>query len=80
MDVRFTQHAEDVIAERELKREWIERALDHPAKVVASPDGTQHHLVRIARCGDRVLRVVINPGTQPPSVITAFFDRRVKET
>jgi hypothetical protein len=78
MDVQFTQHARDVIAERRLDNGWIIRALETPERIEEHADGTRHLLTRIDERGGRVLRVVVNPITEPPTVVTAFFDRRLK--
>lgn len=37
-----------------------------------------HYLKQIPEKDMRVLRVIVNPTTLPPRVITVFFDRRVK--
>ncbi len=78
MEIQFTQHARDVIAERALSEAWVMRALREPERTEEHPDGTRHHLIQIAEHGGRTLRVVVNPATQPSRVITAFFDRRMK--
>lgn len=48
MQLRFTQHAEDVIAERKLEVAWIERTLDAPELIEEADDGTRHFLARIS--------------------------------
>jgi hypothetical protein len=42
----------------------------------ASDPALRHALARIPERGDRVLRVVYNVDTDPPRVVTAYFDRR----
>jgi len=76
--VQYTQHAEDALAERQIRRAWVLRAISDPAHTESPGDGTTHYLVRIRERGGRVLRVVVNPETSPPCVVTAFFDRRMK--
>jgi len=61
MEVDFTQHALDVIAERRLDFEWITRTMTTPQLVEDAADGTRHFLVRVAEQEGRVLRVVVNP-------------------
>ena len=41
-------------------------------------DGTRHFLARVPEQEGRVLRVVVNPQVDPPLVVTAFLDRRMR--
>jgi hypothetical protein len=79
MEVEFTQHARDVIAARLLDSEWIMRTMSAPQLVEDAADGTRHFLARVPEQEGRVLRVVLNPQVDPPLVVTAFFDRRMRE-
>jgi hypothetical protein len=76
----LSAHAETVMAERSIKREWVERILSNPAKI--DPDRTdaelKHALGRISEHGNRVLRVVYNGAVRPPMVVTVYFDRAMK--
>jgi hypothetical protein len=58
----LTRHARDVLEEREIAVEWIERVLTNPALV--EPGETdpelENRFARIAEFGNRVLRVVVN--------------------
>lgn len=38
----------------------------------------RHALGRIAECGDRVLRVIYNDTTTPWRIVTAYFDRTMR--
>ncbi|SPD76312.1 conserved hypothetical protein [uncultured Desulfobacterium sp.] len=38
----------------------------------------EHRLAVISECENRVLRVIINPHTNPVRVITLFFDRKIR--
>ena len=78
MEVEFTQHARDVIAARRLDFEWIRRTMKTPQLVEDAPDGTRHFLARVPEQEDRVLRVVVNPQVDPPLVVTAFLDRKMR--
>jgi hypothetical protein len=68
--------------ERKIDLTWIERALAQPDRL--DTDATDaaicHAFKRIAEMEDRVLRVVYNTRTAPVRVISAFFDRRMKDT
>ena len=78
MRLQYTQHAEEALAERKIRREWVLRVVVAPVRTESPGDGTKHYLARVREHGNRVLRVVVNPGTDPPCVVTAFFDRRMK--
>ena len=78
MDVGFTQHARDVIAERRLSLNWMRRTLERPQVVQDATDGTRHFLAEVPERDGRVLRVVANASVEPPLVITAFPDRRMQ--
>lgn len=82
-DVAFelTAHAATAIAERRIEIAWVERAIRHPDRTEADrwDLALKHALLSISECGDRVLRVVYNGSTQPPKVVTAYFDRRQRE-
>ena len=77
MDVQFTRHAQAVMRERKIQTAWLQEALDLPEREDDESDGTVHYLKRISEFGNRWLRVVINPTTEPSTVVTVFFDRRV---
>jgi len=57
---------------------WIFRAVEHAELKEDPGDGSIHYLARITEYGNRVLRVILDPRGQPPCVVTAFFDRRMK--
>ena len=80
MNYELTQHANDVLAEREIPSEWLERVLDAPEMVEPDKDDPQliHHLAVISEHGNRVLRVVFNHQVTPVQVVTAYFDRKMK--
>ena len=80
-EVVLSAHAEVVIKERSIRREWVERVLEKPEKT--EPDGADpqvtHALGRIPEYGNRVLRVIYNRGTDPVTVVTAYFDRAMRD-
>ncbi|NOT01253.1 MAG: DUF4258 domain-containing protein [Phycisphaerales bacterium] len=79
MDLRFTQHAKDVIAERKIEVKWVERVLLAPQLVEDADDGLRHFFARILEREGRVLRVVVDPARDAWWVVTAFLDRRMKD-
>jgi hypothetical protein len=78
MELTYTKHALDVLQEREIPHEWIERVATGPALVEHEEDGTVHYIAPIAEQGDRLLRVVLAGESEPYRVVTAFFDRRLR--
>ncbi len=76
-DVSFqlSRHAATVMAEREIELAWVEEVLKSPEGSDPKGDGTVHFFKRIEGHGGRFLRVIVNPGVNPPKVVTAFFDR-----
>jgi hypothetical protein len=77
VDVRLTAHAKVVMQERGILAAWLELVLDAPARRIAQTDGTLHYLTPIEAFEGRWLRVVVNSASDPPSVVTLFFDRRL---
>lgn len=49
-----------------------------PQLIEDAADGTRHFLARVPEQEGRVLRVVVNPQVDPPLVVTAFLDRRMR--
>ncbi|MFO7970754.1 MAG: DUF4258 domain-containing protein [Desulfobacterales bacterium] len=80
INFKLTRHAEDAMVKRKIKKEWPGRVLAFPQRI--EPDATdpmlEHRLAEISECENRVLRVIINPHTNPIRVITFFFDRKIR--
>ena len=70
-------HAETMLAERRIEREWVDRTLHRPDEV--RTDLTRENTLRAFRSiperDGRVLRVVYSQDETEIRVITAFFDR-----
>lgn len=75
--INFTRHAADMLAERGIERDWVERAINNPDAI--EPDTERDNVFRAFRSiperQGRVLRVVFSLGDNQIRVITAFFDR-----
>jgi hypothetical protein len=71
-------HFLDVLAERDIRREWVELTVARPERVEDHGDRTRHFLCRIPDHGQRWLRVVVNVAAEPPVLVTVFFDRRLR--
>ena len=76
----FTQHAQDVIEVRRIDPAWVALTLSSPEANLRDARDPQlsHALRRIPEHGGRVLRVVYTCKTDPPKVVTAYFDRTLK--
>jgi hypothetical protein len=78
MQLAYTGHARDMLAERRIPEEWVVRTVKSPLRAEQHDDGTMHYTGKIPTQGDRILRVVVNPAVDPPLVVTVFFDRRLR--
>ena len=80
MNYELTQHARDVLEEREISIEWLEKALASPELIEQATDSPEleNRFVKIAEFGNRVLRVVVNTRVVPDRVVSVYFDRRMK--
>ena len=76
-DIEPSQHAQDMLQEREIPEEWMWRAIDEPDQMEIGADGNTHYIKAIPEHGGRFLRVVVNPHVQPERIVTLFFDRRL---
>ena len=58
----LTVHAKQVVEEREISLEWIERVLAHPKKTEKdkTDEGLRHFLGEIPELDNRVLRVIVS--------------------
>ena len=77
-DIEPSQHARDMLKEREIPEEWMWRAINEPDWTEIGENGNTHYIKAIPEHGDRFLRVVVNPNTQPKRIVTLFFDRRLR--
>jgi hypothetical protein len=82
MEFTTSKHAEDVIREWEISRDWISLVLDAPGRVEKDREDPAliHALAVIPAHGNRILRVIYNQAKSPPHVVTAYFDRTQKGT
>jgi hypothetical protein len=73
-DIKFTKHAEDMLVERGFRKEMVEEIVNKPEWKNKGEGDTWYAFKRI---GKKVLRVVVI-GSKPFTVITLYFDRRLK--
>jgi hypothetical protein len=80
MNYELTQHARDVLQERQIHVEWMERVIARPALVQPRPPdpALESRLAKIPEYGDQVLRVVVNKAVVPERVASVCFDRTMK--
>ena len=57
MDTDLSGHFEDMLQERGILREWVQRALNEPDETEAHDDDTRHYIKRIPEFKNRWLRV-----------------------
>ena len=76
-DAETSQHARDMLQEREIPEEWMWRTIREPDRTEAKADDTIHYIKAIPERGGRFLRVVVNPHVQPRRIVTLFFDRKL---
>jgi hypothetical protein len=76
--MEFSRHFNQMLEERNIRRDWVDQTLADPDKVEEISDGTRHYIKQISEYGDRWLRVVINTRANPNRAVTVFFDRRMR--
>ncbi|HET54372.1 MAG TPA: DUF4258 domain-containing protein [Ignavibacteria bacterium] len=76
----LSEHAKKVITERKIDVKWIDQACRKPDHVDNDKKSInlEHRLKIITDYDNRVLRVVCNVESDPITIVTAFFDRRMK--
>ncbi|MCP4626711.1 MAG: DUF4258 domain-containing protein [bacterium] len=78
--MEFSKHFNQMLEERNIRREWVNQTSDAPDNVEEIEDGTRHYIKQIPEYGNRWLRVVVNVRANPNRAVTAFFDRRLRRT
>jgi len=76
--MEFTNHFRNMLEERSIRQEWVDKCVNEPEKIEHHEDGSRHFLRRVEEHGNRWLRVVVNIQVQPNRAVTAFFDRRLR--
>jgi hypothetical protein len=77
---RFTLHAETMLIERAIARDWAEQVLNAPEWEEPDLSNPSHKRAfgAIAEAGGKILRIVYTEQAGEKRVITLFFDRRAK--
>lgn len=78
--VTFSDHANVVIDERGLDRDWVVRTVREPEWTSPDPNdpGLERRFRAIPEFGDRWLRVVVREDERGVHVVSCFFDRRAR--
>jgi len=76
----LTAHAAIVVAERGIHKEWIQRVLSAPIKVIQDiADPTRCHAYgSISERDDRTLHIIYNNTTYLKKIISVYFDLRMR--
>jgi hypothetical protein len=78
LEIELSEHAKDMLRERNISEEWMWRAVDSPDRSTVGVDDNMHYIKAIPEHGDRLLRVIVNHRVTPQIVVTLFFDRRLR--
>ena len=78
--MEFTDHCKQMMKERSIRSEWVQRTFKNPQRVEDHDDGTRHYLCQIEEHENRWLRVIVNIRVTPERAVTTFFDRRLRRT
>lgn len=76
--VTFTQHAEAVIIQRQLRREWAERVARDPEWVEHETNELERRFAAVPEKEGRFLRVVCLETSAEIRIITVFLDRNAR--
>lgn len=81
MGLIYTEHAKHTVEMRQIQHEWIALCLENPDLREPDPKDSELELFyrKIPEYGNRVLRVVVNTKLAPWTIVTVFFDRRMKD-
>ena len=80
MDFTLSDHARKRLVQRRIDIAWIARTLMQPTATEndANDPELAHALLSIPERGFRVLRVIYNESNDPVTVVSAYFDDKVK--
>ena len=77
MRYRLSKHAKDVMNERKIRNEWVERVITAPSLIIEKQRDEVHLYLSIVERENRCLKVVINPVNM--IVVTTYFDRDMRK-
>ena len=76
VEYEFSEHAHEMLKERNIKNEWVDKTIGEADDKESKDDGTLHYLKAIQEFEGRILGVIINPDVEPLRIVTLFYDRR----
>ncbi len=76
MRIKFTKHAEDMLKERNIDITFVEDAVRNPDWKESAEDELWYAFKRVE---GKVLRVVIKGRKKPYTIVTMYYDRKVKK-
>jgi hypothetical protein len=75
MTIKFTKHAEDMLRERNIDKTLVESAIQNPDW----KENTENELwYALKKVGPKVLRIVVKGKEKPYTVITTYYNKRLK--
>ena len=79
-NIQFTLHARRAMAERGIPADWVLRTVRNPDLRSNDPNDSdvERFFRHIPERDGRVLRVAVNTQAHPWTIITSFFDRKMK--
>lgn len=76
--MKRSKHFREMLKERNIEEEWVDRCEQNPDKTEDCDDGTRHFIKQVPEFENRWLRVIVNINVTPSKEVTAFFDRRLR--
>lgn len=76
MIIKFTKHAEDMLKERKIDRNLVESTVQNPDWKEDAEDELWYAFKRV---GAKILKVVIKSKEKTYTVITTYYDKRLKK-
>ncbi|HEX4950921.1 MAG TPA: DUF4258 domain-containing protein [Blastocatellia bacterium] len=77
VEIELSTHARQMMTERNIAEEWVWRTIHTPKRKRKGDDDNMHYTKPIKERQGRILHIVVNQNTDPPRIITVFFDRRL---
>ena len=81
MNYVLTEHAKESLQRRSnIQLHWLEQAITTPHRIEKDAIDSEltHYLYKVSEFEGRVLRVIVNSTVEPIRIITAFFDRNMR--
>jgi hypothetical protein len=75
MTLKFTKHAENMLEERQIDRNLVEAAIRRPDWTENAENEIWYAFKRV---GPKVLRIVVKGVKEPFTVITLYYDKRLR--